>query len=82
MTESRKIHRKRRPDPNKVPRELADWFAGKVTDIPWCALLPRDCDKLPEQWERWHADHPDVPMSADVKERVEYVLTSRTYRFP
>ena len=58
MTDSIRVLRGRRPPTfEAVPEQLAQWFAGEITDS-FYALLPNEITLLPARWRAWRAEHP------------------------
>lgn len=63
MTESIRMRRRRRPQPDddQIPADIEQWFAGELRPEdcpPWSALLPPTSAKLRLYWDRWRKEHP------------------------
>lgn len=58
MTAAKSTARRRRQSASRVPRELAEWFGGKVfARRPLFFSLPRNW-QVAEQWAHWIVDSP------------------------
>lgn len=65
MTVAKGIYRRRRPGgADGIPESIRAWFAGERA-MPWEALLPGDCERVPAWWAAWLEAHPGATPPAD-----------------
>ena len=66
MTEPRALRRRRRPSPEALPEDLVEWFAGRVQEVPWSALLAPGYGLLAKRWRAYVKAHPGAVPPADL----------------
>lgn len=63
MTDPKGTRRRRRTDANRIPADLAEWFAGEPrppgkSSVPWSALIYPEHLLLADRWAIWKEAHP------------------------